>query len=219
MKATIPLCLKKSVCSGNSFRSRRSAFTLVELLCVIAVIGLLAALLFPSFTAARRATAAAKTRTQFARWATAIEAFRSEYGFYPQFDASGLVNGGVSATQHPFHDILAGQHRDASPLTTGDPAFEQNRKSLRFHRFETTELSTAGLVTSGAEQAQIAVLVDRDLDGVIKAGSDFVALPELNGMRPDATDFPATGIRAGVIFYCLAANATVGRPEFVFSWK
>lgn len=199
--------------------ARRSAFTLLELLCVLAVIGILAALIFPSVSGARRAANKAKTKVQFAQWSAAIEAFRGEYGYYPGFEASNLVNGGVNGVEHPFHDLLAGRHRDGSPLTPGSAAAAQNRKAIPFYSFGDAELTSANLIRDAFDNTVIAVLVDKDLDGVIKSGADFVTLPAVGGLTPGVVDFPLTGIRAGVIFYAPAPGATPANPEFIFSWK
>lgn len=198
---------------------RRSAFTLLELLCVLAVIGILAALIFPSVSGARRAANKAKTKVQYAQWTAAIEAFRGEYGYYPAFDPSNLVNGGVVGAVHPFHDVLAGRHRDGTALTAGSAAGLQNRKAIPFYVFGDAELDTANLVRDAFDNTAIAVLVDKDLDGVIKAGADFVTLPAVGGITPSAADFPLTGVRAGVLFYAPAPGATLANPEFIFSWK
>lgn len=195
------------------------AFTLLELLCVLAVIGLLAALIFPTVGSARRSAGAARTKVQFAQWAAAIESFRSEYGHYPAFDASHLVNGGVGTVDHPFHDVLAGRRRDGAALAPGGVAALQNRKAIRFHTFAENELTPNGLVRDAFDNTVIAVLVDRDLDGVIRTGSDFATLPAVAGLTPDITDFPAAGIRAGVLFYAPAPGATPANPAFIFSWK
>lgn len=199
--------------------SRPVAFTLLELLAVIAIIGLLAALLFPGLGAARRSAARAKTKVQFAQWTAAIEAFRTEYGFYPVFDASGLVNGGATATDHLFHDLLAARKRDGSALAATDPAALQNRKRLALHFFSEGELDAAGFLADASGNTEIAVLTDRDLDGVIRAGTDFSTLPAVGGATPGTTDIPAAGIRAGVIFYAPAPGSTAANPVFVFSWK
>jgi prepilin-type N-terminal cleavage/methylation domain-containing protein len=195
------------------------AFTLLELLSVIAIIGILTALLFPGFSAARRSATKAKTKVQFAQWTAAVESFRSEYGHYPIFDAGGLVNGGVTETDHLFHDLLAARKRSGAAFATGDAALMQNRKAIAFHSFGDDELNEANLVCDAAGNASLAVLTDRDLDGVIKPGVDYTALPAVNGMTPSAVDIPATGVRAGVIFYAPAPGATTTNPEFVFSWK
>jgi prepilin-type N-terminal cleavage/methylation domain-containing protein len=204
---------------SSVLRPLSSAFTLLELLSVLAILGILAALLFPSFSGARRAANRAKTRVQFTQWAAAVESFRSEYGYFPAFDASNLVNGGVTASDHPFHDVLAAKKRDGTALTTGSMAAQQNRKFISFYTFSDADLIPASLVRDAFDNTAIAVLVDRDLDGVIRQGSDFAALPQVAGIAPGSADFPANGIRAGVIFYAPAPGATMANPEFIFSWK
>ncbi len=208
---------------------RQSAFTLLELLTVIAVIGILVALLFPGIRSARVSANKAKTRVQFSQWAAALEGFRSEYGYYPALHSSNLVNppGQVTdpATLHLFHDVLAARRRDGSAL----PAYTagansqfpeaQNRKLISFYSFSGSDFTATGLLRDAFDNTEIVVLVDRDLDGVIKAGSDFAALPVVGGITPTTADFPVAGIRAGVIFYAPVPGADAANPEFIFSWK
>lgn len=210
------------------------AFTLLELLAVLAIIGILAALLFPSLAAARHAANRAKTRAQFAQWAMAVEAFRSTYGHYPAFHPSHLVNppgqNSDPSTLHLFHDLLAARRRDGSPLpaltASTDPLFPeaQNRRRLRFYTFGQGELTSVSvtapfLLCDATGSTEIAVLVDANLDGVINAADLAGPLPAVGGFAPTMADFPAAGIRAGVAFYALAPEATVTQPSFVFSWK
>jgi len=198
---------------------KRRGFTLIEVLCVLAIVGTLCGLLFPAFGSARRAAAVARTKTQFAQWTAAVEAFRGEYGCYPVLASDGLVNGGVTAVEHPFHDVLAGRHRDGSALTAGTSAASQNRRSIAFCSFGVDEFTGAKLLQDASGHSAIAVLVDRDLDGVVKVGADFGALPVVDGLVPPTDDFPASGVRAGVVFYAVAPGATLTNPAFVFSWK
>jgi type II secretory pathway pseudopilin PulG len=209
---------------------------LVELLGVVLLIGILAGLLLPGLGAARRATQRAQTKVQFTQWAAAIESFRSEYGFYPAFDASGLVNGGAGASDasdHPFHDILAGKKRDgtAASAASAISAGSQNRKRIVFHSFGDREFSIASnqsrLLRDASDNVSIAVLVDRNLDGRVDA-TDYptfpaVVLPDGTEARPSAEGASATvpsgGVRAGVIFYSADPAATAADPRFVCSWK
>ncbi|HEY8995915.1 MAG TPA: type II secretion system protein [Lacunisphaera sp.] len=196
-----------------------SAFTLLELLAVIAIVGILAALIFPSVGAARRSAGKAKTKVLFSQWTAATEAFRSEYGYYPSFDTSGLVNGGATPTDHLFHDLLAAKHRDGSALAGSESAAIQNRKRIPFHSFADTDFTPSGLLCDAFENTEIAVLVDRDLDGVIRQGADYTALPAVGGITPGTELIPAQGVRAGIIFYAPAPEATASAPGFILSWK
>jgi prepilin-type N-terminal cleavage/methylation domain-containing protein len=208
------------------YRPRR-AFTLLELLVVIALVGILVAMVFPGVRSARIAAKKALTKAQFNQWVAAIEAFRSEYGYYPAFDVSGLVNGGTSgnpADEHLFHDVLAGRRRDGSAVNPAGAASSQNRKSISFYAFGAADLSdntapAPNLLRDAFDNTAIAVLVDRDLDGYIRAGSDYASLPAVGGLVPGAADFPAEGIRAGVVFYAPAPGANAASPEFITSWK
>jgi len=209
-------------------RSKRpSAFTLLELLTVIAIIGVLAALLFPALRSARLTANKARTKVQFSQWSAAMECFRNEYGHYPVLDPTALVNGSATTAitgDHLFHDIMAGRKRDGTPLLSAGAAARQNRKLISFYSFSDSDFSTASsptpnLLRDASDNTEIAVLVDRNLDGVILIGSDYPALPAVDGLTPSVTDFPATGVRAGVIFYAPAPGADTTNPGFVFSWK
>lgn len=213
-------------------RTRRlRAFTLVELLTVIAIIAILTAILVPTLAGARTAANRARTRVQFGQWAMAIEAFRQEYGCYPEFDGSNKVNGGASsaaAEEHRFHDLLAGCRRDGSAL----PAAEaQNLRRMRFLAFAEGDLFSAddpqperrNLLHDGFDGTDIAVLVDRNLDGIIDR-IDYPELPavavsEGNGrsVRPQLADFGG-GVRAGVIFYSAPPGA-LDVAQLVCSWR
>lgn len=211
---------------------RRSlrAFTLLELLSVIAVIGILAALIFPAVRSARVSANKARTKVQFSQWSAAIEGFRSEYGYYPAFDTTALVNGGATtntAGDHLFHDILVGKKRDGSALLAAGPAATQNRKLISFYSFSDSDFTNAtspapNLIHDAFDNTEIAVLVDKNLDGRIN-GADYPAgFPAVAGLRPSAADLPTdptSGVRAGVIFYTPAPGADTNNPDFIFSWK
>lgn len=210
-----------------------SAFTLIELLTVIAIIAILAGLLIPTVSSVRRSADKARIRVQFNQWTAAIEAFRSEYGYYPAFDSSNLVNpSGQSTTRsalHRFHDVLAAKRRDGTALPTYNSGTSntapevQNRKLITFYSFVESEFTqidsaTPNLVRDATGNTEIAVLVDRDMNGVIDS-RDYGTLPLVGNGEPDVSDIPPTGIRAGVVFYAPAPESSNVSPKFVFSWK
>lgn len=160
---------------------------------VMAVLGILAAILLPTVRSARTAANRSKTRAQFSQWASGFEAFRQEYGSYPQFATNGaqkLVNPPGTPTQlagnHLFHDLLAGVRRDgmALPTQTGNAnpptAVMQNPRRIRFVSFTEADFVTQLDVTQGRAlpnqlnyirdafyNTQIGVVTDTNLDGVI----------------------------------------------------
>lgn len=210
-------------------RSRLNAFTVLELLTVIAVIGILVALLIPSVRAARISAGKAKTRVQFNQWAAAVEGFRSEFGYYPVLHSSNLINppGQTTdpATLHLFHDVLAARRRDGSALPVyasgTDSQFPeaQNRKLISFCSFFAADFTPVNLLCDAFGNTELAVLVDKNLDGVINAADYGATLPAVGGLTPGNADLPAAGVRAGVIFYAPAPGASAANPEFIFSWK
>lgn len=79
----------------KSQRSRRAAFTLVELIVVIGIIALLAAMIFPAFAGVKKKAAIRKARTELQQLEVAINSYKTRHGFLPpgnqlaNFSASG----------------------------------------------------------------------------------------------------------------------------------
>ena len=67
----------------SQFREARNAFTLIELLIVVAIIAILAAIAVPNFLEAQTRSKVARCRNDMRTLATAIEAYAVDSGKYP----------------------------------------------------------------------------------------------------------------------------------------
>jgi prepilin-type N-terminal cleavage/methylation domain-containing protein len=67
------------------------AFTLVELLIVIGIIAALAALIFPVAGAVKRRAFIQTARAEMSQVETAIERYKSAYGFYPPCNTNNVL--------------------------------------------------------------------------------------------------------------------------------
>jgi prepilin-type N-terminal cleavage/methylation domain-containing protein len=75
--------------------ARAKAFSLIEMLVVIAVIGILASMIFPVTKAVSRAKTKSRTKAELEQVVTAIEIYKSKRGQYPpdnHFQNTGLLN-------------------------------------------------------------------------------------------------------------------------------
>ena len=76
----------------NKITRKTSAFTLIDLLMVIAIIGILAGILIPTVGAVRKQANIAASKSQLSNYVTAIQLFKGEYSYYP------FVTGGADKT-------------------------------------------------------------------------------------------------------------------------
>jgi len=206
--------------------ARRSyAFTLVELLTVIAVLGILAAILVPVVGRAQESARRARVKTQFVQWAVAVEGFRAEYGYYPNFATSTAapLPAACRVNEVPglFVQTLTGRRADGAALDLAR-ALAANPRRVAFLNFAADELGAGANPPVGDAfgNTDIVVLVDRDGDGMIAAPNPLPAVTAVETGRtltPDVAAFPAGGVRAGVVFY--SAGAGRNAEDIVCSWR
>jgi general secretion pathway protein G len=69
--------------------TQRSAFTLIELLLVLVILGILAAIVVPKFAGRTEQARVTAAQTQISSFGTALDAFEVDNGYYPK-GKSGL---------------------------------------------------------------------------------------------------------------------------------
>ena len=198
------------------FNRSSRAFTLIELLTVIAVIAILTAIIIPTVGGARDSALRATTKAQFNQWAGAMELYRQEYGFYPDIAPNGYVDADRFAAELTGQTLAGASVRGSTNWG--------NRKGLRFYSLAAGDLDESGdLLIDAFGNTQIGLRMDSNRDGRIDGsdtgswagvdGEEAAGLSPLN--LPSA--IPVTGVRAGVVFY----SAGRGRDEndLVLSWQ
>jgi prepilin-type N-terminal cleavage/methylation domain-containing protein len=219
------MTIERHPCARSGFRWLAAAFTLIELLTVIAVLGILAAILVPVVGRVQESARRTRVKTQFAQWAVAIEGFRAEYGYYPNFAATTVAPlpaaCRVNEVAGLFFQTLTGRREDGSAPDL-PRALAANPRRVSFLTFTADEVSPGETPTIGDAfgNTDIVLVVDRDGDGLIQLS---LPLPAVVGaergssLTPDAGAFPAGGMRASVLFYSAGAGRTA--DDIVYSWR
>jgi prepilin-type N-terminal cleavage/methylation domain-containing protein len=150
---------------GNPKSEGRNAFSLIELLIVIAIIALLAAMVIPISGAVSRSKIRAKARVELERVATAIDLYKAKLGHYPP------DNVGNPATNQLYFELLGTTFANGV-YTTLDGSAQVRAASL---------LSVFGANPNGSPR--VAGFINCTQGGVSDEGR--VATPFLIGLKPD----------------------------------
>ena len=158
----------------NTYKTR--AFTLIELLMVIAIIGILAGILIPTVGAVRNQANIAASKAQLTNYVNAVQMFKSEYGYYPFVSGAKDETVDLSSESTTFIETLSGRN----PTTGSSVAAGGNRRRIAFHSFSETEFFIDD--SDSVDHTQLAdrfnntalfIEIDGDGDGFVKpAGAD-----------------------------------------------
>lgn len=89
--------------------SRRGAFTLIELLTVLAIVGIVAAVLIGSASAARERAALGQARAELALLAQTLEAYKAQLGDYPRTSDPAALLQALVGKSNPAGAPLTGR--------------------------------------------------------------------------------------------------------------
>jgi prepilin-type N-terminal cleavage/methylation domain-containing protein len=183
----------------------KHGFTLIELLTVIAIIGILAAILIPTVGVVKTKATIATSKSRISQYMTAIESFKGTYNYYPfigelnALEAMDLSNSGNSEI---FVETLSARDiaNPSNRVTEGG-----NRRRIEFYTFTEAEISDGSLVANntvvdGFGNNLIYIAIDQNGDGEIP-----VPNPDGIGGRID--------FRGSVTAY-VEANDRIGSPSY-----
>jgi prepilin-type N-terminal cleavage/methylation domain-containing protein len=201
----------------------RRGFTLIELLTVIAIIGILAGMLFPAINAVRRKSKIATSQSTFSQWCTAVNRYKSVYGFYPnigtKYDPSvdSVHKLEDVTTTQKFIKALSGKNPSGLALDTTTRA-SLNRNAEEFCAFSkedyayySTNIDSANtFLVDKFGNYLIRVIFDTDSTGNIKKISGVTIPDDINSAKNESKlgiDSTTVGIPARVIIFTAAAEA------------
>ena len=153
-------------------KRNKIGFTLVELLMVLAVVGLLASILIPTAGNIRESALKTICKAQLSQYINAIVQFKSQYGYYPfaRGNKDYIIDLSDPDISKEFIGIMSG--REAQ--TGKSASIGGNRKRIAFHDFAENEfyileddLYSLTQLADRFNNTNILIMIDGDGDGFI----------------------------------------------------
>jgi prepilin-type N-terminal cleavage/methylation domain-containing protein len=195
--------------SQRAMQKNKRAFTLIELLTVIAIIAILAGILIPTVGLVRKKTSIATSKATISQYLSAIHAFKSEYGYFPfsqSLDAKGQISLDTVANSEKFYQTLSARSlTDSNQSVAG----EGNRRRIQFYTFSDLELSdglendsvAANMIVDSFGNNKIYFVFDHDGDGALTVPN------------PDGASNTTKEIRGTVTAY-VKENSAIKAPSY-----
>jgi prepilin-type N-terminal cleavage/methylation domain-containing protein len=179
----------------NRTTRKTSAFTLIELLMVIAIIGILAGILIPTVGAVRKQANIAASKSQLSNYVTAIQLFKGEYSYYPFVTGGNDTTVDLSSQSTLFIETLSGRDANGVSLTPAKAKSTGNRRRIGFHSFSESEF-----MVDNSDDVDPTQLSDRFNNTKLKLridgdGTGFIT-PDVSGSAGPVA--PSNPIRSNV---------------------
>jgi prepilin-type N-terminal cleavage/methylation domain-containing protein len=190
-------------------RYKTRAFTLIELLTVIAIIGILAGILIPTVGLVKQKATIATSKARISQYLSAIESFKGEYKYYPfssELDSDGQLDLSVVAKSKIFIETLSARELSSPGTTVSEGG---NRRRIQFYTFsedeiaDGTETSAADLLIDGFGNNKIFIVFDHDNDGEVTVPDPDGALTDTKDIRSPLTAYVAEDLAYGYPTYYL----------------
>lgn len=183
----------------------KRAFTLIELLMVIAIIGILAGILIPVVGKVKEMGNIAASKSQLSSYVNAIGLFKGEYNYYPFTKAHEDKGASIpDIGTEEFIGTLSATKLNGGRITSDDANYG-NRKLIAFYDFSETDFkdgdSSTGEIADRFGNTNIFIAIDGDGDGMIKE-------------MPDPDEGGTFDLRAKVTAYVLDDDEAPEKPDY-----
>lgn len=183
----------------------KRAFTLIELLTVIAIIAILAGILIPAVGKVRTNANVAASKSNLSNYLNAIQMFKGEYNYYPFPEAQ--VDGGATLEAigyDVFVGALSARNLDGTRIASDAPEKFGNRKLIAFYSFTESDFlegdPTTGEIADRFNNTNIVIAIDEDGDGRLEG------MPDGSGGTQE--------VRASLTAYVLDDPTTPETPSY-----